>query len=92
MFLIYNTVMFSVVQRRAVFGTLRALGVTGTQVFWLILAETAAASALGTGLGLGLGWLLGQGAVRLVTQTINDLYYVLAVVGAPLTLYCASKK
>ena len=27
MFLIYNTVMFSVVQRRAVFGTLRALGV-----------------------------------------------------------------
>ncbi|HSD25652.1 MAG TPA: FtsX-like permease family protein [Vicinamibacteria bacterium] len=85
MFLIYNTVMFSVVQRRAVLGTLRLLGATGTQVFALVLLETASASAVGTLLGLGLGWLLGQGAVRLVTQTINDLYYVLSVTGAPLT-------
>jgi putative ABC transport system permease protein len=85
MFLIYNTVMFSVVQRRPVIGTLRLLGATGEQVFALVLLETAAASAVGTLLGLGLGWLLGQGAVRLVTQTINDLYYVLSVTGAPLT-------
>lgn len=85
MFLIYNTVLFSVVQRRTVLGTLRLLGVTPGQVFALVLVETAAASALGTLLGLGLGWLLGQGAVRLVTQTINDLYYVVSVNGAPLT-------
>ena len=85
MFLIYNTVMFGVVQRRAVIGTLRLLGATGGQVFALVLLETAAASAVGTLLGLGLGWLLGQGAVRLVTQTINDLYYVVSVTGAPLT-------
>jgi len=85
MFLIYNTVMFSVVQRRAVLGTLRALGTTPAQVFALILVETAAASALGSLLGLALGWFLGQGAVRLVTRTINDLYYVLSVTGAPLT-------
>ncbi len=85
MFLIYNTVMFGVVQRRPVIGTLRLLGATGEQVFALVLLEAAAASAVGTLLGLGLGWLLGQGAVRLVTQTINDLYYVLSVTGAPLT-------
>jgi putative ABC transport system permease protein len=85
MFLIYNTVMFSVVQRRVVIGTLRALGVTPAQVFALILVETAAAAALGTALGLALGFVLGQGAVRLVTQTINDLYYVVSVAGAPLT-------
>ncbi|MGE0453965.1 MAG: FtsX-like permease family protein [Vicinamibacteria bacterium] len=84
MFLIYNTVTFSVVQRRAVFGTLRALGVTPGQLFALILAETALAATAGTLLGLGLGFVLGQGAVRLVTRTINDLYYVLAVTGAPL--------
>ncbi len=91
MFLIYNTVMFSVVQRRAVIGTLRLLGATGSQVFSLVLLETAAASAVGTLLGLGLGWLLGQGAVRLVTQTINDLYYVLSVSGAPLTPFTVAK-
>jgi putative ABC transport system permease protein len=84
MFLIYNTVMFSVVQRRPVLGTLRLLGVTPEQVFALVLVETAAAAALGILLGLGLGWVLGQGAVRLVTQTINDLYYVLSVREAPL--------
>ena len=91
MFLIYNTVMFNVVQRRAVIGTLRLLGVTGEQVFALVLLETAAASAVGVALGLGLGWVLGQGAVRLVTQTINDLYYVLSVSGAPLTATTVAK-
>jgi len=39
---------------------------------------------IGGALGIGLGWLLRQGAVRLVTQTINDLYYVLSVREAPL--------
>ena len=86
MFLIYNTVMFSVVQRRTVFGTLRSLGVTGAQLFLLIQLETVLIAGLGTLVGLGLGWLLGQGAVRLVTQTINDLYYVVSVRDAPLTL------
>ncbi len=85
MFLIYNTVLFSVVQRRAVIGTLRLLGATPGQVFALVLLETAAASALGCVLGVGAGWLLAQGAVRLVTRTINDLYFVLSVSGAPLT-------
>ncbi len=91
MFLIYNTVMFGVVQRRAVIGTLRLLGATGGQVVALVLLETAAASAVGTLLGLGLGWLLGQGAVRLVTQTINDLYYVVSVSGAPITAFTVLK-
>ncbi len=91
MFLIYNTVMFSVVQRRVVFGILRSLGVTGEQLFSLILLEAAIVAGLGSVLGLGLGWLLGQGAVRLVTQTINDLYYVISVRDAPLTLFTALK-
>ena len=91
MFLIYNTMMFSVVQRRAVFGIMRALGVTGTQLFTLVVSEAAIASSIGALIGLGLGWVLGQGAVRLVTQTINDLYFSLTVSDAPLTLFTAIK-
>ena len=91
MFLVYNTVLFSVVQRRAVFGTLRTLGTTPGQLFRLILAETLLTAALGAALGVGLGYLLGQSAVRLVTRTINDLYYVVSVSGAPLTLATALK-
>ena len=40
MFLIYNTMTFSVVQRRALFGTLRCLGVTRREVFSLVLGRT----------------------------------------------------
>jgi len=78
-FLIYNTMTFSVVQRRTLIGTLRALGVTRGQIFSLILGEAAVVGVLGTALGLGAGVLLGRGLVRLVTQTINDLYFVLTV-------------
>jgi putative ABC transport system permease protein len=91
MFLIYNTVMFSVVQRRSVFGTLRTLGTTPGQILVLILAETGAAAAVGAVLGLLLGALLGQAAVRLVTRTVNDLYFVVSVGGASLTLTSAVK-
>ncbi|MEM7134651.1 MAG: ABC transporter permease [Chloroflexota bacterium] len=79
MFLIYNTVTFSVVQRRAILGSLRSLGVTRQEIFGLILGEAALLGLIGTLLGLGLGVLLGTGAVQLVTQTINDLFFVVAV-------------
>jgi len=80
-FLIYNTMTFSVVQRRPLFGTLRSLGYTREQVFGMVLGEAALVGALGSGLGLGLGVLLGQGAVQMVTQTINDLFFVISVRG-----------
>lgn len=89
MFLIYNTVSFSVMQRRPVLGTLRSLGATRRQIFSLILTEAAALGLLGTALGLALGIMLGRGAVRLITQTINDFYFVVSVQAVdipPLTL------
>lgn len=84
MFLIYNTMTFSVVQRRSLLGSLRALGVTRGEVFRLVLGEAALLGAAGTGVGLVLGVVLGRGLVRLVTQTINDLYLVLSVEGLAL--------
>lgn len=79
MFLIYNTITFSVVQRRGLIGTLRCLGVTRRQVFGLVLGEAVVVALVGTLLGLGLGVLLGRGLVALVTRTINDLYFVVSV-------------
>jgi putative ABC transport system permease protein len=78
-FLIYNTMTFSVVQRRTWIGTLRALGVSRREIFALVLGEAAVVAVLGTVLGLGAGVLLGRGLVRLVTRTINDLYFVVSV-------------
>ncbi|MEZ4646019.1 MAG: FtsX-like permease family protein [Chloroflexota bacterium] len=89
MFLIYNTITFSVIQRRPLFGILRCLGVTGGQLFALIMAETAVLALVGSLLGLGLGIVLGRGIVGLITQTINDFYFVVNVRGVtvpPFTL------
>ncbi len=81
MFLIYNSMTFSVVQRRPLFGALRCLGVTRGEIGLMVLGEAAIIGLIGAVLGIALGLLLGQGAVRLVTQTINDLYYVVTVRG-----------
>lgn len=79
LFLIYNSVTFSVVQRRTLLGTLRALGATRGQVFGLVQSEALVLGLAGSVLGVGLGIVLGGGLVRLVTRTIEDLYFVLAV-------------
>jgi putative ABC transport system permease protein len=91
MFLIYNTMTFSVVQRRPMVGRLRSLGVTRREVFTLILSEALLVGAVGTGLGLLTGFILGQGLVQLVTQTINDLYYVLRVKTVDLSIWTFGK-
>lgn len=91
MFLIYNSMTFSVVQRRPLFGTLRCLGVTQAEVGRLVLSEALLVGALGSALGLGLGIVLGQGAVRAVTQTINDLYFVVTVRGVAIPVESLAK-
>jgi putative ABC transport system permease protein len=78
-FLIFNTMTFSVVQRRPLLGTLRTLGVTRAQILALVLGEAGVVALLGTAGGCVGGVLLGRGLLRLVTQTINDLYFVLSV-------------
>ncbi len=78
-FLIYNTMTFSVIQRRALIGNLRALGVTRSQVFELILSEAVLLGLIGGLLGLGLGVGLSSELVKLVSRTINDLYFTLNV-------------
>ena len=78
-FLIYNTMGFVVVQRRFLIGVLRAIGVSRSQVFRMVLGETLALGAAGTAIGLGLGMILGESLTGLVSRTINDLYFVLTV-------------
>lgn len=91
MFLIYNTVTFSVVQRRPLFGILRCIGVTGEQLFRLIIAESIALSFVGAILGVGLGILLGRSTVQLITQTINDFYFVVNVQNVELPTWTLAK-
>lgn len=79
MFLIYNTVAFSVVRQHPVLGSLRALGMTRREIFTMILVEAGLLGVIGTIIGLGLGIFLSRGAVQLVTRTVNDLFFVVTV-------------
>jgi len=88
-FLIYNTVAFSVVQRRHVIGILRSIGITRRQIFSFILGEAFILGLIGTTFGMGLGIIFGRFTVGIVSQTINDLYFSVNVTTlsvSPLTL------
>ena len=84
MFLIYNAMTFSVVQRRELLGGMRALGVTRREVLAGILREAVWIGAAGSAAGLVVGAALGRGLVSMVTRTINDLYFVVSVEGLAL--------
>jgi putative ABC transport system permease protein len=77
--LIYGAVSFAVLQRRGIVGVLRALGATRGEVLGTVLSEAAVLGIVGAGIGVLLGILIGRGLIGLVSQTINDLYFVVAV-------------
>jgi putative ABC transport system permease protein len=79
MFLIYNTMMFSVIHRRKQIGILRCLGVTPRQVIRTTLIEAIGLGVIGSLLGLALGLVLAEYATRTVTATISELYVFLKV-------------
>ena len=77
--LIYGAVSFTVIQRRRNIAVLRAIGATRREILTIVLTEAAALGTAGAGAGVLLGLAVGHGLVRLVSQTVNDLYYVVAV-------------
>ena len=79
LFLVYGTMSFTIVKRRRSLGILRALGATRAQLLRIILLEAGALALVGGVLGLIGGAVLGRQLVGMVSRTINDLYYVVAV-------------
>ena len=75
LFLIFNSVNFSVLQRRPLIGVLRALGLTRRQLLAMILVEAALLGLVAAVLGVALGIVLGEQLLGLVARTINDLYF-----------------
>jgi putative ABC transport system permease protein len=70
MFLIYNTMTF---------GIYRCLGVTRREIFLMVMAEAAVIGIVGGLLGLIAGIGLGQFTIKMVSQTVNDLYFTTTI-------------
>jgi len=74
LFLIYNTLLVSVVHRRAEIGLLRALGVDRAHIFSLFAIEGILIGALGGFIGTFFGSVLARWVVQAMTKTVSALY------------------
>ncbi|MGM0676239.1 MAG: FtsX-like permease family protein [Pseudomonadota bacterium] len=86
-FLIYNTMIFSVLRRRRLLATLRMQGMTGAELFRLVMTEALMVGLTGAILGLLAGTLIGQFLLQMVTRTVSDMYFVLTVTELHLTVW-----
>ncbi len=86
LYLVFQALDGAVVRRREEIGILRSLGVTARGVRSAWLAEAALLGVAGGLVGALLGWAGAQGAVRLVGQTVNALYYATSARSASMSL------
>jgi putative ABC transport system permease protein len=73
LFLIYNTLAVSVVERRREIGILHALGATRGQIFRLFLGEALCLGSLGTLLGMPLGIGLAKLSLGSMQRVLSDV-------------------
>ena len=74
MFLVYNTVLISILRRRKDVGVLKTLGTAPRQIFFAFLGEGFLFGLLGSLLGIALGHALAAAILGFVGRTINTLY------------------
>ncbi len=90
LYLVFQALDASVVRRRPEIAILRALGVRPVEILQTWLLEAAILGLLGGIAGVLGGWVLAQGSVRIVSKTVNSLYYANHVDAASLNLEEAS--
>ncbi|GMV39875.1 MAG: adhesion component ABC transporter permease [Myxococcales bacterium] len=81
MFLIYNTMSISVVQRKREIGILRSLGTTRRQILALFTLEGLLLGVIGSAIGVGVGVLLARGLLDGMTEAVSELYVQTAATG-----------
>ncbi|MQG85118.1 MAG: FtsX-like permease family protein [SAR202 cluster bacterium] len=75
LYLIYNMMTFSIHRIKNLFGTLRAIGVTKNEIFFLVLVEGLLIGLIGAIFGIMLGILLSYFLLGLISSTINYQFF-----------------
>jgi putative ABC transport system permease protein len=73
-FLIYNTMLISIVQRKGELGILRSLGTTKKQMVGLLTLEGGLLGVVGSFIGAGIGVIVAMIMLTLVTHTVGQVY------------------
>jgi putative ABC transport system permease protein len=76
MFLVYNTVLISILRRRKDVGVLKTLGASPRQIFTAFLLEGLLFGAVGSALGIVFGNALAYSILHTISRTVNALYVV----------------
>jgi putative ABC transport system permease protein len=74
MFLVYNTVLISILRRRKDVGVLKTLGVSPRQILAAFLLEGLLFGAIGSTAGIAFGNALAYAILRMISRTVNALY------------------
>ena len=85
MFLVYNTVLISILRRRKDVGVFKTLGASASQIFGAFLAEGVVFGLAGSAIGIALGRGLAFGILKMIGRTVNALYVTSAPEGIALT-------
>ncbi len=75
-FLIYNTLMFTVLQRRKDLGVFLSLGGLKREMVFAIWIDVTLISLAGAIIGLFLGYYLASYSLRLIGKTLSDIYAI----------------
>jgi putative ABC transport system permease protein len=77
--LIYNTMSFSILKRRAELSILRSLGCPAKSLFLFLTAESIVLGLISSAVGIMLGGLLSRYTVSLVSASFSTLYLPVSV-------------
>lgn len=78
-YLILQALDAAVVRRRGEIATLKSLGVSARAIRFTLLLEAAFIGLIGSAMGIALGSLLAAGAVHILVDTVNALYFATSV-------------
>lgn len=78
-YLILQALDAAVVRRRLEMATLKSLGVRSSTMFAVGMVEALVIGTIGSVAGVGVGALLASGAVHLLADTVNTLYFATSV-------------
>jgi len=74
MFLVYNTVLISILRRRKDVGVFKTLGASARQIFAAFVIEGLVFGAAGSAIGIALGRGLAFAILKMIGRTVNVLY------------------
>ncbi|MEM9579511.1 MAG: ABC transporter permease [Pseudomonadota bacterium] len=74
LFIVYSAIGLAFEQRRAMFRTLRALGLSLNRLIWLLSAELLLIALIAGSLGIALGYVIAAALLPDVAATLRGLY------------------